>query len=354
MRRLPLFFWAALLAVTLGSTGCNSVPRTRIERRGAQLYGQMCAVCHGPRGAGYKADQAPAITHASFLASVSDDFLRQAINNGRSGTTMSAWSILRGGPLSRADVDSIIAFLRTWDKRPHATLDERPLTGDTTRGSAVFAQECARCHGQNGVGGPYVNIGKVELLLAASNGFLRHAIREGRFGTAMPGFAAMLGDGTVEDLVALVRSWQSTPASVVQPPPSRPPPIPLGPVPLNPRGPDPVGFQPFPATTPADTIKGQLDRHARMALLDARAPSDYTSEHIIGAVSVPFYDPDPYVADLPKDSWLVCYCSCPHAESRGLAQSLMSKGFTKVTVLDEGLGVWKARKYGTESSGQRP
>jgi hypothetical protein len=41
MRRLPLFFWAALLAVTLGSTGCNSVPRTRIERRGAQLYGQM-------------------------------------------------------------------------------------------------------------------------------------------------------------------------------------------------------------------------------------------------------------------------------------------------------------------------
>src|SRR5688572_24883992 len=75
MRRLPLFLWATLFAVIFGSTACNSVPRTRIERRGAQLYAQMCAVCHGSRGAGYKADQAPAVTHASFLASVSDDFL---------------------------------------------------------------------------------------------------------------------------------------------------------------------------------------------------------------------------------------------------------------------------------------
>ena len=349
MRRFPLIVWVTLFAVTLGSTACNSDPRTSTVRRGAQLYAKMCAVCHGARGAGYKADQAPAITHASFLASVSDDFLRQAINNGRSGTTMSAWSTMRGGPLSRADVEAVIAFLRTWDRRPHAKLDERPLTGDITRGSGIFAEECARCHGPSGLGGPYVNIGKVELLLTASNGFLRYAIREGRFGTAMPAFAGVLDDKAVEDVVALVRSWQSVPAAVVHVPPSRPPPIPLGPVPLNPRGPDPNGFQPFPGVTSADTIKAELDRHARMALLDARAPSDYTAEHITGAVSVPFYDPDPYVANLPKDSWLVCYCSCPHAESRGLAQALMSKGFNKVTVLNEGLGYWKAKNYGTES-----
>jgi mono/diheme cytochrome c family protein/rhodanese-related sulfurtransferase len=349
MRRHPFWFWLVLFAVTLGSLGCNAVPKTKIERRGAQLYAQMCAVCHGPRGAGYKADQAPAITHASFLASVSDDFLRQAINNGRSGTTMSAWSILRGGPLSRADVDAIIAYLRTWDRRPRAKLDERPLGGDIVRGSGIFAEECARCHGQSGVGGPFVSIGKVELLLSASNGFLRHAIREGRFGTAMPAFADVLGEEGIEDLVALVRSWQSTPATVAHAPLAHPPPIPLGPVPLNPRGPEPTGFQPFPGTTSADVIKKELDRQARMAILDARAPSDYTAEHITGAVSVPFYDPDPYIADLPKDSWLVCYCSCPHAESRGLAQALMSKGFTKVTVLDEGLGYWKGKKYGTQS-----
>jgi len=130
-------------------------------------------------------------------------------------------------------------------------------------------------------------------------------------------------------------------------PPAKPPPIPLGPVPLNPGGPEPVGFHASPLTTPADVVKAQLDAHARMALLDARAPSDYTNEHIAGAVSVPFYDPDPYFAALPRDSWLVCYCACPSAESGQLAQRLGAKGFAKVTVLAEGIGVWRARGYGT-------
>ena len=74
-----------------------------------------------------------------------------------------------------------------------------------------------------------------------------------------------------------------------------------------------------------------------------------SKEEIAGAVSVPFYDPDPYVAALPHNAWLVCYCSCPHAESGQLAQKLASKGFPKVTVLEEGIGVWRARNYGTRS-----
>jgi rhodanese-related sulfurtransferase len=68
-------------------------------------------------------------------------------------------------------------------------------------------------------------------------------------------------------------------------------------------------------------------------------------EHITGAVSVPFYDPSPYFDKLPKDTWLVCYCACPHAESGQLARALNAKGFSKVAVLDEGLGVWKSRGY---------
>jgi cytochrome c oxidase cbb3-type subunit 3 len=136
---------------------------------------------------------------------------------------------------------------------------------------------------------------------------------------------------------------------VVRPPPARPPPIPLGPVPLNPKGPEPVGFSKQPLTTKADDVKKQLDRHARMALLDARAPSDYLGEHIAGAVSVPFYEPEPYFSQLPRDAWLVAYCACPHAESGTLAAKLAAAGFTKVTVLDEGLGVWRAKKYPTST-----
>ena len=85
-----------------------------------------------------------------------------------------------------------------------------------------------------------------------------------------------------------------------------------------------------------------------MAFLDARAPSDYLVEHISGAVSVPFYDPEPYFAQLPKNAWLVCYCACPHAESGQLAQKLLAKGFTKVTVLDEASAFGATANTGTQ------
>ena len=257
-----------------------------------------------------------------------------------------------GGPLTRPEVESVITFLRGSQKQPRATLDDRPLAGDTTRGTEIYHRECTRCHGAPGTGGPFVHIGNPQLLATASNGFLRHAIAKGRLGTAMPGFAATLGDSGIDDVIALLRTWQAS-TRPAKTPPVRPPPIPLGAVPVNPKGPEPAGFKAYPAATPVDVVKAELDKHARMAILDARAPSDYTNEHIAGAVSVPFYEPEPYLDSLPKNAWLVCYCSCPHAESGQLAQKLISKGFTKVTVLDEGLGVWKMRKYETHTGAEQ-
>ena len=170
----------------------------------------------------------------------------------------------------------------------------------------------------------------------------------------MPAFKKSLAPQATDDVIAALRAWQSGGSAQTQrlPTPAKPPPLPLGPVPLNPHGPEPVGFDPT-GFTKGDVIHAELARGARMGILDARAPSDYANEHIAGAVSVPFYAPEPYFNDLPKDAWLVCYCGCPHAESGQLARKLMDKGFTKVTVLDEGLGVWRARKYGT-SSGPDP
>jgi cytochrome c oxidase cbb3-type subunit 3/ubiquinol-cytochrome c reductase cytochrome c subunit len=342
---------AAVVAacVASGTLECGGAQLTEPERRGAQSYERMCAVCHGADGEGYAADQAPMLANQRFLASATDEFLRNAIEGGRGGTTMSAWGRLRGGPLARGDVTSVVAYLRAWQDGPRADLDERPVTGDPKRGADVFARECAACHGASGTGGPNVGIGGRELLTSASNGFLRYAIRGGRPDTLMPAFEKKLGAAGIEDVIALLRSWQVQAVGKAAPPPPKPPPIPLGPVPLNPLGPEPIGFNAAPGTTKIEVVKGQLDRGARMAILDARASSDYLNEHIAGAVSVPFYDPDPYVAQLPRQSWIVCYCACPHAESGQLAQKLMAKGFTKVTILDEGLGVWKGRKYGTNA-----
>jgi cytochrome c oxidase cbb3-type subunit 3/ubiquinol-cytochrome c reductase cytochrome c subunit len=351
MRRDHALLVALVLAACVagGAIECSYRPSTQAEAKGAELYSRMCAVCHGAAGEGYKADNAPAIAHPEFLATATDAYLRDAISNGRANTTMSAWGAERGGPLVRSDVDAVVAYIRTWDRGERAKLDDHAPSGLAARGEPIFARSCASCHGPKGVSGTAIHIGDPAFLGGVSDGFLRYAIEHGRSGTSMPPFGVTLGPWGVEDVLTLLRSWQTSSPRTVRVPPAKPPPLPLGPVPLHPSGPEPVGFKPQPGTTPADVIKAQLDRGAKMALLDARAPSDYSREHITGAVSVPFYDPDPYFSQLPKDAWLVCYCACPHAESGQLAAKLAAKGFTKVTVLDEGLGVWKTKGYGVQT-----
>lgn len=297
----------------------------------------MCAVCHGAKGEGYKADQATALAQPDFLASVSDELLGFAIAQGRKGTTMSAWYEGAGGPLKDADVAALIAFIRTWQTGPAAKLDDGPVHGDATRGKEAFTRECERCHGPSA---PNVRILAPQFLAHASNGFLRHALRTGRPPTPMQSYATSLGDQGIEDVLAYLRSL---PTQLAETREALPPPIPLGPV-LHPKGPAPAGFSAFPSMTKVDVVSAQYKRKARMMLLDARVPSDYELDHIKGAVSVPFYDPSPYISKLPKNTWLVCYCGCPHAESGQLAQKLMAAGFSQVTVLDEGLWDWKQKE----------
>ena len=332
-----------------------STPATATARaEGKAIYDRMCAVCHGKNGEGYVADRAPALRHPEFLASVSDNFLRHAIAYGRKGTTMSAWSKERGGPLNAVEIHQVREYIRSWETLPRAQLDERPLAGSAPRGQGTFLRECARCHGARGVSGPFTHLGEHGLLMTATNGFLRHAIRSGRNGTEMAAFGDKLGDQGIDDVIAFLRevekqAAQAAQAEVATATPAKPPPIPLGKIPLNPGGPAPVGFKQYPETTKASVIHAQLKRGARMMLLDARASSDYLHEHIAGASSVPFYDPSPYLDKLPKNTWMVCYCACPHAESMSLAKKLVDAGFTKVTVLDEGLGFWKSQNFGTHT-----
>lgn len=77
-------------------------------------------------------------------------------------------------------------------------------------GAALYAQNCAACHGDQGSGG----IG-VPLSMASANGlmsddYLRKTIRHGRPGRIMPAFPA-LADADIEALVRHVQSWGSAP-----------------------------------------------------------------------------------------------------------------------------------------------
>lgn len=321
--------------------------------RGKTFYGRYCNFCHGDAGQGYVADQAPALANDDLLTIASDEFLVNAITNGRPGTTMSAWSVARGGPLGYDGAAAIVAYIRTWQKRPSEVLQKRSAVADAAvtdasapgvaRGAATFAAHCASCHGAKGRDGKYSALSNPELLASASDEFLATTIERGRAGTPMPGFAAKLSKESIDDVLALLRSWQR-PREEANPADLPPKAGALVSIVLNPNGPQPP-FEPDAEFIKVDAIKAQFDRKATMIIVDARPPADYARMHVAGAISIPFYDSASFAKQLPKDRYILTYCGCPHAESGQLRTALKKLGYPRVAVMDEGLLAWRDRGY---------
>jgi cytochrome c oxidase cbb3-type subunit 3 len=309
--------------------------------RGKLLYGRYCGFCHGENGQGYKADQAPALANDDFLALATDDFLRDAMIKGRPNTTMSAWATARGGPLRDGDTPAIIAYLRSWQKRPSEPTEGRVVNGKAEAGAATYASHCASCHGAKGRDGKHNALSNPELLASASDGFLATTIDRGRAGTPMPGFAAKLSKREIDNVVALLRSWQRPPDELPELPPTAGH---LGTVVVNPKGPS-AELETKLDFVPVDAVKREVDRGASIVIIDARPPMDYARMHIAGAISVPFYQTADYAAQLPKDRTIVTYCACPHAESGQVRDALRKLGYPRVSGIDEGLLVWRDRGY---------
>lgn len=91
-----------------------------------------------------------------------------------------------------------------------------------------------------------------------------------------------------------------------------------------------------PAAAVMEAYRGGVE----MVFVDARTPNDFEYGHIPGAINVPYFDPLPHLADLPRDRIIISYCECPHAEAVQTAEALLDNGFTRVKVIDEGLAGW--------------
>ena len=308
---------------------------------GARLYRTYCGLCHGDEGEGYAADDANALANQDFLVSVSDEFLRAAIAEGRPGTAMAAYAQRRGGPLSDDEIARLVAFIRGWQQEPSAELVE-PSPGDPAAAGPVYAARCAGCHGRRGEGESAVSLNNPQFLATASDAQIRYAIAHGRRGTPMPAFEGDLRDETIDNLVALIRSWQretdtediATPTIGAQ-------------VVLHPDGAAPE----FPELregryVPAAAVARALEEGRRLVLLDARAASDYARFHIPGAVPAPYYDIENVMSHIPRDgTWVVAYCGCPHAASGRVMDYLREHGYPNTAVLDEGILYWRDEGY---------
>jgi len=154
MRITPILCVAPLVLA-----GCNlpgrpapgpEVPRPDAVLSFDRLYAQNCAGCHGADGShGPAAD----LANPEYQALVDDTTLRTVISDGEKGTLMPGFGIAAGGTLTSQQIEVLVQGMRTrWGRTnpfngatPPSYKSSQP--GDATKGQAVYAAACARCHG---------------------------------------------------------------------------------------------------------------------------------------------------------------------------------------------------------------
>jgi len=340
---------AGLLAVlAFGCAAKKSAAADPVLERGRRVYGQFCATCHGATGNGYAADNAPSLRSSTFLATASDEFLRDGIARGRPGTAMGAYGRALGGPLGPEEVNALIAFLRQGGpprvELPRALPGAAP--GNAKSGKVLYETLCMRCHGTPIQRSSAVHLANPVLLATASDAFLRWAVESGRPPTSMIPWKGALRPAQIDDVIAYVRSMAVPPGA---PPPAGAmvgPPAPRqGPIVLNPKGRAPDFTLKETLYVSIDEVKRALDEKRRLVIADARPPSDYESLHITGAISTPYYDTRS-LDDLPNDgTWVLAYCACPHHVSGEVVAELRKRGYKNTAVIDEGIFAWQHKGY---------
>jgi cytochrome c oxidase cbb3-type subunit 3 len=79
-------------------------------KRGADVYSVYCSSCHGADGRG--GDRASSIVDGTYLALVSDQYLRTTVIVGRPEMGAPDWrNDVRGKPMSPGDVSDVVAWL---------------------------------------------------------------------------------------------------------------------------------------------------------------------------------------------------------------------------------------------------
>ena len=198
---------------------------------GQTLFAQNCASCHGDFGEGGPNPANPnqiiaPIGTADFINTHDDSTLFQIISQGQPEQGMSPFGSVNGGNFDDDQINSIVAYLRSWQANPPITTPPQ-FTIPTLSLSAeeIYSQICAQCHGPNGEGttiGPALND-----LSDDADQDIFDVINQGIPKSTMLAFGSILSENQVQDLVALIRLFPppqtpTQPSPTSQPTPSNP------------------------------------------------------------------------------------------------------------------------------------
>ncbi|TAK36640.1 MAG: c-type cytochrome [Chloroflexota bacterium] len=182
--------------------GSNTKPASLLPTvsAGKQLYQQHCSTCHGAEG--IRMPIAP-LQSKEFLESRGDATLILVISEGKGA--MPAWGKPRGGPLTDAQVQNVVAYLNYAASRESSSVK-------AGAGQQLYTESCARCHGDKGDRIPVAPLNVKGFLDSRSNDSLATTIADGR--GQMPGNSKTKGgrltDSQIQDTISYLRNVVET------------------------------------------------------------------------------------------------------------------------------------------------
>jgi mono/diheme cytochrome c family protein len=177
---------------------------------GETLYRQFCYGCHEEAVEGdtdmILEKELPAVRNPHYLSRISDEALAFIIRRGRPGTEMQAWREDAAG-LREEEIQAIVAYLaesrESFSEETFVAL--KPQDAET--GQALFADNCAACHGEDGRGDVAPGLADPVFQEVYDDRLLGLTIRDGIDDTQMPSFSEMgLSHQEISDIIAYIRT----------------------------------------------------------------------------------------------------------------------------------------------------
>lgn len=189
-----IFNWSSAPTTTTTQPGTPPAP----PPDGAALYGASCAACHGANGGDLVGTP------------LSRTQLIDVITNG-TATGMPAY----GASHTAVEIAAMADYLLSFTPPPTTTTTTHPGTPPPPppSGSAVFAAQCAACHGANGGDLTGRDTSRSRIDSVTRNGT-----------TGMPGFSSRLSAAELDAVVGYVASKSAASATTTTTVPGTPPP----------------------------------------------------------------------------------------------------------------------------------
>lgn len=189
----PIIIALALLLIPAAARAASA-------DRGQLLYDTRCASCHGENGQG--SPRAPALIGKSAAD------VHLMLDTGRMPAASSWEEELHKQPaFGYADIGAIVSYVESFSLHPDTAL---PVVagGDVNHGRALFASNCAQCHGAAAQGASTGYRIVAPSLLHASVFQVAEAVRAGPL--LMPKFGPdVLSDADVNDIARYVNYLQT-------------------------------------------------------------------------------------------------------------------------------------------------